>query len=135
MRMRFEAAGRVCGFRDYLSGGFGGNHVAVFQHFDTSLLDRAYTFAERVPSSSNGWTQVWVRPWLRIVPGDWYWLWVLHFQGQYYRNNTAIPVGGAVTHGDISMLAGAQSTGIAPFYATNTENRNVNAIDVLFQAD
>lgn len=135
IKVKFAVPGRVCGFRDYLTSSFGGNHIVVMVHQDTGLAVCADAFAERSPSSSNGWTQRWVRPWVRIVPTDWYWVWIMHLRGQYFRHTNYLTAGGEVTHGDIVMGNSAQSTNTAPWTLLPTTNQNGNSIDVLFHPD
>lgn len=118
----------------YCASSYDGETVGVLWNTAAGHLEQVCRFRSR-PTGSAGWHQGWWRPWVRVNTSDTYRLAIMYVGGQRFRRTTLIPSGGLASANGIDVAHGFTSTAIWPPVATITEDQNLYAIDLLFQAD
>lgn len=136
-RYVFNTTGRIVGLRFY-DGFAAESGVLVGVFYDLSATNQWFDAGVYVAqgSMSNGWRNIWLRPWKRIDTSKIYTVAALYRGGGFFRsNNQVASLGTPVFHGNIGLRSSFQSTNLDPANVAISENLNANAVDVLFEPD
>jgi hypothetical protein len=126
-----DVDGRIMGARCYKPFGRTESQMALLlDYWGPKMQAKPFFY---VSNGADQWQQVWFRPAIPVLAGQYYRLWVLYPSGAYRRTANALTLG-PVPHGHISLSKGYTTTGLDPSTATVTANNHANGIDILWRA-